>query len=381
MTTLSETSALMGTVRALARTAPGPTPMLSVYLDTRWVDEHQRARVRVFLKNETRRAAATAAGALDAELAWIVSVGDQLIAQTLHPDAAGVALFAGGAPPMREVVPVATPFTDTFVVAETACLRPLVHALDKAPRAAALFVDAERARLVALTETGAGEEVTFEHESAIGHHRRGGWALLQQSRYQRHLHVLRARHFDAVATALTETVEHDGLDSIVLAGEPRNLAVFGTHVPPRLAARIVGEVHATRYEPASALAERALELIRGSAAGESTATVDEVLAAAAGGGDAAAGIEAVMHAVNRGAVHRLYLLQSLDYEGRACPSCGMLQHAMSHACDRCSTVTVALELGEAMLKRVLAAGGGVRIVDAHAALARAGGVAAALRYR
>jgi hypothetical protein len=48
-----------------------------------------------------------------------------------------------------------------------------------------------------------------------------------------------------------------GLRTVVLAGEPRNLAVFRTHVPPRPADRIVGEVAGARYEPMSALAERA----------------------------------------------------------------------------------------------------------------------------
>jgi hypothetical protein len=381
MTTLSESSPLMTTVRALARTAPGPTPVISVYLDTRWTDEHQRDRVRVFLKNETRRAAAAGAPGLDAALAWVGAVGDQLVAQTLHPEAAGVAIFAGGAPAVREVIPVAVPFTDSFAVDETARLRPLVAALGKTPRAAAAFVDTECARVVALTETGAGEEATLEQERGIGHHRRGGWALLQQSRYQRHLNVLRARHFDAVATALAETVEHDGLDRIVLAGEARNLALFRTHVQPRLAARIVGEVHAVRWEPASALADRALTLLRRHAAGESTATVDGVLTAAAGGREAAAGVEDVMRAVDRGAVRRLYLLGDFEQPGRACPRCHALQHQMSYACERCETVTSPLELGEAMIRRVLATGGHVEIVDLHAALARAGGVAALLRYR
>ncbi len=54
-------------LQELARTAPGPAPVISVYLDTRWSDEHQRERVRVFLKNEIHRAAAMAAGRLDAD--------------------------------------------------------------------------------------------------------------------------------------------------------------------------------------------------------------------------------------------------------------------------------------------------------------------------
>jgi hypothetical protein len=32
-------------LQTLARTTPGAVPIISVYLDTRWSDEHQRKRV------------------------------------------------------------------------------------------------------------------------------------------------------------------------------------------------------------------------------------------------------------------------------------------------------------------------------------------------
>ena len=40
----------------LAKIAPGRHRVVSVYLNTRWSDEQQRERVRIFLKNELRRA-------------------------------------------------------------------------------------------------------------------------------------------------------------------------------------------------------------------------------------------------------------------------------------------------------------------------------------
>lgn len=108
----------------LARTKPGSVPVISVYLDTRWSDEHQREALRL-----------------------------------------------------------AVPFPDTFVVADMPQLRP-------------------------LTEQGAADEIALETTDVVGHHRRGGWQLLLQSRYQRHIHVHRAR----------------------------------THIPSPLDRRIVGEV-------------------------------------------------------------------------------------------------------------------------------------------
>jgi peptide subunit release factor 1 (eRF1) len=367
-------------LQELARAKPGPAPVISVYLDTRWSDEHQRDRVRVFLKNEIRKAAAMAVGQLDAELAWLTAEGERLVRQEFHPEAAGVAMFAGGSAGWREILHLAVPFTDSFAVADTPRLRLLVQALGEAPRAAVLFVDGESARLAALTEQGATDEIALETNDVVGHHRRGGWSLLLQSRYQRHIHEHRKRHFDAVAHALADLVDHYGLRAIVLAGEPRNLAVFRTQVPPRLADRIVGDVAGARYEPTSALAERALALIRDRGVGQAAAALNTVLIDAEGGGRAAAGVEATIDAVNRGTVYRLYLLASYREDGRGCPACHALQRAEDVACRWCGAATSALELGEAMLQRVLAAGGDVVSIDVHAGLERAGGVAALLRY-
>ena len=374
------TGNLAAKLQELARTEPGLAPVVSVYLDTRWTDEHQRERVRIFLKEEVRKAAAMAAGALDAELAWITAQGERLVGQDLHPERAGAAMFAGGAASLRELLHLSLPFTDRFAINNHPCLRPLVAALGAAPRAAVLFVDGECARLVALTEEGAADEITVAATDAIGHHRRGGFLLLLQSRYQRHIHEHRARHFEAVARALADLVDHYSLRSIVLAGETRNLAVFRTQVPSRLGKRIVGDVAGTRWEPSSALAERALALLGQRAAGELAVTVDTVLTEAGARSRSVAGIDAAVEAVNRGAVDRLFLLDSYHEDGQLCVACRALQRTTDTWCRWCGAMTVARELGEGMVQRVLASGGYVASVDVHAGLARVGGAAALLRY-
>jgi hypothetical protein len=379
-TTASPRPDLPAKLQQLARVEPGLTPVVSVYLDTRWTDEHQRGRVRAFLKNEARKAAAMAGGELDAELAWIAAEGERIVRQEVHADAAGAALFAGGPANVREILHLAVPFADTFAVGDRPRLRPLVDALGAAPRAAVLFVARDSARLIALTEEGPADEITLTTADTVGQHRRGGFLLLLQSRYQRHIHVHRARHFDAVAHALAGLVDTYGLRAIVLAGEPRNLAVFRGHLPPRLLDRIAGDVAGAHYEASSLLAARALALLRQRAAGEVAARVDSVLVDAEGGGRAAAGVEATLDAVNRGTVDRLYVLRAWDEDGRVCGGCHALQRAADARCRWCGAATSGLMLGEAMIQRVLAEGGDVASVDVHGGLARAGGVAALLRY-
>lgn len=367
-------------LRALARIGRAPTPVVSVYLNTRWADEHQRERVRVFLKNAIREARRSRGSAeLDTDLDWIQAQGEALVSQALVPEADGVALFACQALGVRELLPVRVPFADAFVVADAPLLRPLAAVLEEAPTALVVFVDGESARVIPVRSDGPGEEVPLESE-VPGRHRRGGWAQLAQSRYRRHVEEHRGRHFDAVAEVLAQLAEETVFDRIVLAGESRTLAVFRRHLPAPLAARIVGTISAGRHEPGSSLLERAAAILDEREGQEERAAVDALLTEAAQSRRAVAGLEATLEAAARGAVRHLYLLKGFRRAGRACTACGMLQNGPGASCRRCGGETGPVELGEALVERVLAEGGRVETVGDHAALAAAGGVAASLRY-
>jgi peptide chain release factor subunit 1 len=365
---------------ALARIARAPGPVVSVYLNTRWADEHQRERVRVFLKNKIRRARKTRGSQrLDQDLDWLQAEGEGLIAQTRFPEAHGVALFACQALGLREILPVRVPFEDAFVVADAPFVRPLAALVEETPSALVLFVDGESARLIPLHPGGVGEEVALESE-VPGRHRRGGWAQLAQSRYQRHIQDHRARHFDAVAEVLIELAEGTAVTQIVLAGEPRTVAVFRKHLPERIAQGVAGSIPAARHESASAILKRAAEVLDRTERQEERTAVDAVLAEAAQSRHAVAGLEPTLEAVFCGAVHRLYLLRGFRRAGWVCRGCGALQNGPGGACRRCGKRTDPIELGEAIVDRVLATAGTVEMVGVHDGLERLGGVAARLRY-
>jgi peptide subunit release factor 1 (eRF1) len=355
-------------------------PVVSVYLNTRWTDEHQRERTRLFLKGELHRAreASPEEGWADA-LDWIETEGEALISQAIHADARGVALFACPALGLREVIPVRAPLKNAVVVADRPFLRPLAAAEGETPPTLVVFIDAESARLIPVLDAGPGEEVRLEND-VPGHHRRGGWAQLALGHYQRHIEELRGRHLEAVAEALRPIVEEHGVERIVIAGSSDSAAAFQRTLPAPVAARVVGVVSGRRHEAASDLVARAGELIGRVAAREVGAAVDGLLTEAAKGGQAAASLEGVLEAVRRGAVDRLYLLRDFRERGRACTACAALQPGDAATCRLCRQATASVELGEAMVTRTIAAGGAVTMVDAHAALGAVGGVAARLRF-
>jgi peptide subunit release factor 1 (eRF1) len=363
----------------LARIMPAASPVVSVYLNTRWADEHQRERVRLFLKNELRLARAAGPGpALASDLDWIEAEGTRLVDQAEVPEADGVVLFACHALGLRERHTLRVSVGDAFVVDEVPHLRPLAAVLEGAPAALVVFVDTESARLIPLDP--GGEEIRLEHE-VPGHHRRGGWAQLAQSRYQRHIQVHRDQHLEAVAEALGRLTGSDPPRRVVLAGEGRLVGLLRQRLPAEATERVAATIPGARYEPADVLARRAAEALARADAEAATAAVDAVLTEAAKGGRAVAGLAATLEAVDRGAVHVLYLQRGFREAGRRCGGCGALQpEAAGPRCRRCGEATRPAELGEAAVDRVIATGGRVETVVAHEGLTRAGGLAARLRY-
>jgi peptide subunit release factor 1 (eRF1) len=354
--------------------------VVSVYLDTCWSDEHQRERVRIFLKNEIAKAReARGRRAAPADLEWIQSAGDELVAQRTAPDTRGVALFACGSSGLRELLRFRVPFDNAFVVDDTPFLAPLSAAVQQTPSTLVAFVDTESARLMHVSRGGLGEEVSLAADMP-GHHSRGEWVLFAQSRYERHIREHRGRHFAAVAESLGQLIDAHGIKRIVLAGEPKNVSALRRELPPRFAAHIVGDVSAARHEPSSAIVGRAVELVAHLDPFSDVPAVDAVLTEAAKSGQAVAGMDETIEAVNRGAVRRLYVLHGARGPASACPGCGALFPGVAEDCRLCGKTLDLVELGEALVARVLATGGSVDTVQEHERLAAVGGVAALLRY-
>ena len=364
----------------LARIGPAATPVVSVYLDTRWTDEHQRDRVRIFLKNELAAARHAPRGAADAaDLGWVEARAEALLSQALMPEARGAALFACAARGLREVITSRVPFENGFTVAAAPVLRPLAEVCEAAPATLVVFVDAQMARLATIGPTGAGEELTLETGSRGGPGRER-WAQQAHSRYHHALLERRARHFEAVAGSVAALTAAGDIQRIVLAGDARNVAAFRKELPGPIAGHVVGAVAGSRHETMALIVARAAEHVAHAEGQRGAAGVDAALAAAAERGRAAAGVDATVEAVNRGAVRRLYLLKGWSGPGRACDECGGLSTHFTWTCPTCAGEAATVELGEAMARRVVAAGGTVETVEVHPPLAAAGGVAAELRY-
>src|SRR5919206_2690709 len=111
-------------LRALAKFTSETMPVLSVYLNTQWRDQHQRERVTTFLERHLRQAQALepatpeALESLTRDLERLTQWGQQHLRHPGESPMAGVALFACAGEDLWVELPSPVPFEDEFTIAD-----------------------------------------------------------------------------------------------------------------------------------------------------------------------------------------------------------------------------------------------------------------------
>lgn len=363
----------------LSETPASRTPALSVFLATHWVDEQQRDRVRAFVESELRRVAVVDPPPMDEDRRWIEARVAAITAQAELVGARGVALFACAPLGLRLVLPLRATFANAVVLGPRPSLRPLVEVLSAVAETLVVCVDLEHARLISIGQEGMRDEVALTGD-VPGHHSRGGWAQLAQSRYQRHIEAHRDRHLDAVAAAARGLMHDLAIERVVLMGDAEIVGALRGALAADVMPRVVAALPGSRHEASAELVARALAAAQHSHAATIAARVENTLVDAEKNVRAAAGLTSTLEAIHRGAVHQLYLLRAFRQGGVECEQCGLLKVELAPACPYCGGPATQTELGEAVVRRVLTAKADVIDVPEHAGLAQHDGLAASLRY-
>lgn len=374
----------MEQLRALAQWESSVQPVVSVYLNTQWDDEHQRDRVRVFVRQKLAEAKVNSSGvewrAVEADLARVQQAVEDIVNQRAAKGAKGVAFFVCGARDLFLTLPFSAPFANQFAVRPRPVLRPLATALAEWEPILVVMVDAGSARLIPLATEGIGDVLTIESE-VPGKHKKGGWFGLADRRMERHIQDHLDRHLKETAEAISALVARHGIDGVVLSGLPKRLVNLQQFMPEEIKRRVIGSMPVEMFADTASAAEQAWALFRERSAHQRAAALVEVLTMAAKpGGRAAAGLQAVLEAVNRKAVHRLYLSGDFRHAGWRCGGCGSLGAGAAERCSLCNVPVESVELGEEFVTATLREGGRVEPVVPTVELVRVEGVAALLRF-
>jgi len=370
-------------LRELAKFSAGNFPVVSVYLDTQWRDQHQREQVQAFLTRHVRQARAlqwesvAARESLVHDLNRLEEWGARLLRRTIDITAPGYALFACHGADMWIELPSPVPFEHEFIIADRPALRQLARLDEDYTNALVVLVDSRAARVCEVVLGGLLSETDFAAEFP-GRHKQGGWA---QMRYQRHVKDHMDRHHKEVADYLVSYLTAHPQTLIILGGQEDILANFRHFLPSQVQRQIIDALHLDIRAPEMRIVEVAREALARHEREEEQETVELLLNRAGHGGLAVVGLAETLAAANTGRVHQLVMHRDMHKPGWRCLACGSLGEETATQCPLCGGTVTAVDLGEALVGKVLEMDGLVELIAPHPRLAAYEGVGALLRYK
>ncbi|MGB9627279.1 MAG: Vms1/Ankzf1 family peptidyl-tRNA hydrolase [Thermodesulfobacteriota bacterium] len=374
-------------IKKLALMEEGPYPFISLYLNTKWEDEQQRERIRLFTKNELKKGYDQLKDQGELRRHFIEDQQriekyvEGLVRRAYEEGVNGVAIFSCNGNKTFLTYPSIIPFENQFFLSDSPVLRPLVRISSQYQNTLAVMVETDSAKLLEVSFEGLLGE--FSIESYVpGRHDQGGWS---QARYQRHIKDHMDKHHKEVAEQLTELFDSNQWKHIVLIGQERVLANFKSFLPERVKLNIAETFSMDFSEGRSKVLRKVFERLLQRERSEINHEIQKLKERSPQGGLATLGLSETLEALNQGQVHTLYLLTSFSYKGGKCKGCGSLFVHLSGnpslPCPLCKGGFKMVDLGEEMMKASLRLDGEVKWVEENQVLKEHEGVGASLRFR
>lgn len=364
-------------------------PIVTLYLDTKWSDEHQRERVRVFVRERIRWARGQALEkAADNEnlmktLDRVERYVEELTRQAHSEDSNGVAIFACEGLGLWRTMLFGQPFRMQFAMTETPQLLQLARHADDYESVIVAMVDASGARVFesVLGEVVGDAKITH---TAPSRHKMGGWSQLH---FQRHVLQQIERNQKEAAEHVIFLFDEDPSSHVVLVGPDRVVAGFEGLLPQRVRDRIFCKLNNPRElshregRVRDQVMAQVLEELEQHEQRMESKDVEHVVGEALAGGLGVLGPQDVVLAANEGRIHRLIIEDTFDQTGWRCRSCDAIGTAAVTSCGYCGQDTTTVNLGEELARRVIENDGEVDVMAPRPQLHHYHGIAALLRHR
>jgi peptide subunit release factor 1 (eRF1) len=285
-----------------------------------------------------------------------------------------VAVYACKPADLLEVVRLRRPIDSAVLVDRAPHVEPLV-ADAAAERWCVLLVNRRNARFFVGDDRGLDETDRVE-DDVHSQHDQGGWS---QSRYQRGVEKEKDDHLVHVADVAFDAYKSRGFDRLLIGAPDELVNELEAKLHPYLRERIVGRLHLdvenSGSEDVRAAAESAIE---GWTRRCEREALDRLAEGVGRGGRGAAGLAAVLEALNDQRVEMLLVADGFRSAGGRDPGTGMV-FAGDHgpddqALERCENIV------EPAIEKAIEQSAKVIKVRHHDDLGPLGGIGAVLRY-
>lgn len=359
---------------------PGGQPVVSLYLDTRWRDEQQRDRVRLFFQDRSREAVrlfgegSETGRAISRTLATLGAWLDEVVNQSAVPGTQGLAAFASVSQDLVREYGMPEPLAQALYVDAHPRLFPLVEATSRDFPVLLVSVDSHGADIL---EWRLGEVIERRSIERVvpSRHRSGGWA---QRKFARNLTRIIHDVWKECAEVLDHLLLQNGELALIFFGQENNVRGFEALLSSRVRGHIIGMRPQPPHE--AALLQAAAEVVGEESVARDFALVHHILRQGLSERHGTVGLEQTLIASNERRVRLLTLAARFDVSGYLCGTCGALWNTGATGCVFCGAPTEAVPLREELTRRCIVEGGDVRIVPSGGPLDAYGGVGSLLRH-
>jgi peptide chain release factor subunit 1 len=288
--------------------------------------------------------------------------------------ARGVAVYACAPEGLLEVVSLRRPVESGVVLERTPHVEPLVADATQ-ERWCVLLANRRNARFF-VGDGGELEETDRVEDDVHRQHDQGGWS---QANYQRSVEKEKSDHLARVADVAFRAYKRRGFDRL-LVGAPEELVRELEHkLHPYLRKRIAGRLHLdvddSSLDDVRAAAAAAMEKWARKAEREA---LDRLAEGVGRGGRGAAGLSAVLSALNEGRVETLLVAEGLRASGRRDRDTGMLYASEEGPAG--ADLEPCVDIVEPAIEKAIEQSARVIGVRYHEDLGPLGGIGAVLRY-
>jgi peptide subunit release factor 1 (eRF1) len=261
-------------------------------------------------------------------------------------------------------------------------LKPLAHLLGAFPSLGVVLVDRHRARLFDLRLGELTEREGFFHPVS----RRGrsdGFAGYDGGHAERRVADAARQHFKVVAEFLKKAMEKGAFERWILGCQEPHWPQLEAQLHPYVAQRLIGRfpsdlAHITR----DAIREQAERIFAESQQNRCHTLVQEALSKAGSNGRGVTGLRRVLRSLEMGEIQALLLGENYLAQAVECGNCGHLDAHLVSFCPACGRETrEVVDVGEAILPRVIRRDIELFYVRDDAEFDRVGNIAALLRFR
>src|SRR4051794_12026331 len=231
----------------------------------------------------------------------------------------GLALFACGPADLFEAIRLPRPVPARARIDDSPFIEPLVELLGTSGNWMVVLVNRQTGRLLRGDRDHLDELAAID-DDVHGQHSQGG---LSQARYQRSVDEDAQDHFRNVAEAVFKHFKRHSFDHLLLGGPTDALTEFEGKLHAYLSERLAGRIdidveNSSVDDVASAAGAKIAEFERAT----EREALDRLREGVSKGTRGAAGLDAVLAALNERRVETLLVNQGFQAAGCSCPQCG-----------------------------------------------------------